>query len=270
MKRCIGWGPGRCQVQELRSLWWWRPITLLVWLCSPASKLTEPLYSREFMQAFSRAVVQALSRVHLFETPWTAARQDSLSLSPRVCSNSFPLSWWCCLSYPLCLLLLPSIFPSITVFSSHRHEQLLTSLPALLLSWMRVVMGWGRGCVCKFLNIACFFWWPHSLEQEMLLVLITSEIIRLFRILCQKPGQRPIYIFLIIYTCPAFCPKTMLLRMKQKNPCCILIGKFWHLSEPFPWMTLFPRIGHPRVTSQSKTSCLGPIIKPNSFLLILS
>ena len=43
------------------------------------------------------------------------------SLSPRVCSNSCPLSWWC---YPthliLChfLLLLPSIFPSIRVFSN--------------------------------------------------------------------------------------------------------------------------------------------------------
>ena len=83
------------------------------------------------------------------------------------------------------------------------------------------VMRWGRGCVCKFLNIAC----QHSLEQEMLLVLITSEITRFFRVLCQKPGQRPIYIFLTIYTCPAFCPQTTLLRMKQKNPRCLLLGK---------------------------------------------
>ena len=40
------------------------------------------------------------------------------SLSPRVCSNSCPLSWWCqsnhlILYHPL--LLLPSIFPSIRV-----------------------------------------------------------------------------------------------------------------------------------------------------------
>ena len=34
--------------------------------------------------------------VLIFETPWTAAHQASLSLpSPRVCSNSCPLSWWC-------------------------------------------------------------------------------------------------------------------------------------------------------------------------------
>ena len=68
------------------------------------------------------AVVQSLSCVRLFETPWTAARQASLS---------FTISWtwskfvfielvmpsnhliFCC---PL--LLLPSIFPSIRVFSN--------------------------------------------------------------------------------------------------------------------------------------------------------
>ena len=40
--------------------------------------------------------VQLLSRVRLFATPWTAAcRLPCLSLSPRVCSNPHPLSWWC-------------------------------------------------------------------------------------------------------------------------------------------------------------------------------
>ena len=60
--------------------------------------------------------------VQLFVTPWTTAHQASLcSLSPRVCSNSYPLSWW---YHPtissLCCPLLPllSIFPSIRVFSS--------------------------------------------------------------------------------------------------------------------------------------------------------
>ena len=48
--------------------------------------ITMPLFS----------VVQLLSHVQLFETPWTAARQASLSLpSPRACSNSCPLSQWC-------------------------------------------------------------------------------------------------------------------------------------------------------------------------------
>ena len=47
------------------------------------------------------------------------ARLPCPSLSPRVCSNSCPLSWWC---HPTVsrhpLLLLPSIFRSVRVFSS--------------------------------------------------------------------------------------------------------------------------------------------------------
>ena len=54
-------------------------------------------------------VVQLLSRVWLFATPWTAARQASLSsLSPEVCSHSCPLSRWCH----------PTISSSVTPFSS--------------------------------------------------------------------------------------------------------------------------------------------------------
>ena len=51
-----------------------------------------------------------------------------LSVSPGVCSNSHPLSWWCHPTLILCcpLLLLPSTFPSIRVISSES---------ALLISW---------------------------------------------------------------------------------------------------------------------------------------
>ena len=66
--------------------------------------------------------VQSLSRVPLFATPWTAARQASLSIT-----NS--QSWLKLMSIEsvmpsnhltLCcpILLLPSIFPSISVFSN--------------------------------------------------------------------------------------------------------------------------------------------------------
>ena len=66
--------------------------------------------------------VQSLSRVGLFATPWTAAHQASLSIT-----NSWSLlklmsielvtpSNHLILCHPL--LLLPSIFPSIRVFSS--------------------------------------------------------------------------------------------------------------------------------------------------------
>ena len=33
--------------------------------------------------------------VQLFATSWNAACQPSLSVSPRACSDSCPLSWWC-------------------------------------------------------------------------------------------------------------------------------------------------------------------------------
>ena len=48
------------------------------------------------------------------------ARPPCPSPSLRVCSNSCPLSWWCHPTISSChpLLLLPSIFPSIRVFSS--------------------------------------------------------------------------------------------------------------------------------------------------------
>ena len=41
-------------------------------------------------------VVQPLSCVRLFVTPWTAAHQASLSITNSwPCSNSCPSSWWC-------------------------------------------------------------------------------------------------------------------------------------------------------------------------------
>ena len=66
--------------------------------------------------------VQSLSRVRLFATPWTAARQDSLSItnsqsSLRLTSiESVMPSSHLILCHPL--LLLPSIPPSIRVFSN--------------------------------------------------------------------------------------------------------------------------------------------------------
>ena len=64
--------------------------------------------------------VQSLSRVQLFVTPWTAACQASLSITnsqslPKLMSKSVMPSNHLILCHPL--LLLPSIFPSIRVFS---------------------------------------------------------------------------------------------------------------------------------------------------------
>ena len=65
--------------------------------------------------------VQSLSRVQLFATPWTAARQDSLSITisqsllKLMSFESVMPSNHLILCHPL---LPPSIFPSIRVFSS--------------------------------------------------------------------------------------------------------------------------------------------------------
>ena len=66
--------------------------------------------------------IQSLSRVRHFATPWIAARQASLSITnsrslPKLMSSeSMMPSNHLILSHPL--LLLPSIFPNIRVFSS--------------------------------------------------------------------------------------------------------------------------------------------------------
>ena len=80
---------------------------LISWLQSPSAVI------------FSS--VQSLSRIQLFATPWTTARQASLSISnswssPKPMSiESVMPSNHLILCHPL--LLLPSIFPSIKVFS---------------------------------------------------------------------------------------------------------------------------------------------------------
>ena len=48
------------------------------------------------MLLFYCVVVQSLSHVRLFASPWTAAHQASLSFTiSRACSDSCPLSQWC-------------------------------------------------------------------------------------------------------------------------------------------------------------------------------
>ena len=83
------------------------------------------------MQRFSNKIssVQSLSHVWLFATPWTAARQASLSITNwswlKLMSMELVMpSNHLVLCHPL--LLLPSIFPSIRVFSNE---------PALCVRW---------------------------------------------------------------------------------------------------------------------------------------
>ena len=84
--------------------------------------------------------VQLLSRVQLFATPWTAACQASLSitksqsLSKLMSIESVMPSSHLILCHPL--LLLPSIFPSIRVFSNKSLSQM--SLFKWIFSGLRI------------------------------------------------------------------------------------------------------------------------------------
>ena len=94
-------------------------------------------------------VVQSLSHVQLFVTPWTAAYHASLSFtSPRVCSNSCPLSWWCYLTISpsaallsFCLQSFPASgsFPMSYLFpsgsQSSRTSALASVLPMNIQGW---------------------------------------------------------------------------------------------------------------------------------------
>ena len=72
--------------------------------------------------------VQSVSRVWLFVTPWTTARQDSLSFTnSRIYPNSCPLSQWCHLTisssatlFSFCLQCFPASgsFPRSRLFPS--------------------------------------------------------------------------------------------------------------------------------------------------------
>ena len=85
-------------------------------LCSPHETLTTLLIGYQFSS------VRSLSHLQLFATPWTAARQASLSITNsrsllKLMSIESVMPFNHLILCPL-LLFLPSIFPSIRVFSN--------------------------------------------------------------------------------------------------------------------------------------------------------
>ena len=86
---------------------------------SPVDRPLEPSHGDETSVQFS--TVQSLSRVWLFAIPWTAAHQASLSITNSQSSLKLTSIKLVMPSYHLILcrplLLLPSVFPSISVFS---------------------------------------------------------------------------------------------------------------------------------------------------------
>ena len=97
--------------------------------------------------------VQSFSRVRLFVTPWTAARQASLSITNsqrllKLMSIELVMPSNHLILCPL-LLLLPSIFPGITVFSNESVVRIrwpkywsFSISPSSEYSGLRLPLGW--------------------------------------------------------------------------------------------------------------------------------
>ena len=104
----------------------WKPKNWCFWGVVLEKTLESPLDCKEIKSVNPKgnqlSSVQSLSRVQLFATPWTAARQASLSITnsrslPELTSISSVMpSNHLNLCHPI--LLLPSIFPSLRVFSN--------------------------------------------------------------------------------------------------------------------------------------------------------
>ena len=108
---------------------------------------------------------------NFFVTPWTAARQASLSftLSPGVCSNSCPSSQWCH----------PTIWSSVSRFSSCPQ-----SFPALVsfpMSWLciRWPKYWSFSFSISFSNEYIFPTWHPGDHCFLLLHLLHSSLLLL-------------------------------------------------------------------------------------------
>ena len=110
---------------EWKQSWSFHPGQCQTLVADPASLLPFFLTKESY---FFVIVVQSLSRVQLFVTPWTAAWQASLS---------FTISWSLCklksielvipsnhLIFCCPLLFLPSVFPRIRVFSNESAPQI--------------------------------------------------------------------------------------------------------------------------------------------------
>ena len=97
--------------------------------------------------------VQSLSRVWFFATPWAMVRQAPLPMSPRVCSNSFPLSHWCYITisssaapFSFCLQSFPASgsFPMSQLFPSGSQSTEASASAWVLPMHIQGWFSWGR------------------------------------------------------------------------------------------------------------------------------
>ena len=116
----------------------------------------------------SCVVVQSLSRVQLFATPWTAACQASCpSVSSGVCPSSWPLNQW----------LLPTISSSLSLFFCLHSFQASGSFP---MNWLSSSDGQsiGASALASVLPMNIQGWFP--LELIGLIFLLSKGLSRVF------------------------------------------------------------------------------------------
>ena len=131
-------------------------------------------------------VVEALSRVRPFVTPWTAAHQASLSsLSPRACSDSGPLSWWCH----------PTISSSVVPFSS--CLQFFSASGSFPMCWLFVSGGQciGASASASVLTVTSQGWFPLgmtgliSLKSKGLSRVLSNTTVQKHQIFGTQPSS---------------------------------------------------------------------------------
>ena len=112
---------------------------------------------------FIIAVVQSLTLVWVFTTPWTAAHQVSLSfISPGVCSNSCPLSQW----------YYPTVSFSVVAFSCPQSSPGSGSFPA---SRLFTSGGQSIGASASVLPVNIQGWFPLAFTSLISLQFIIGE-----------------------------------------------------------------------------------------------
>ena len=99
------------------------------WRCPSPSEKQSPthLNSKPSAGLVQFSSVQSLSRVQLFTTPWTAARQASLSITISWSPPKSPLSQWCHPTIPSSVVPLSSCPQSFPASGSFQMSQLFTS-----------------------------------------------------------------------------------------------------------------------------------------------
>ena len=149
------------------------------------------------------------------------------ALSPGICSTSCPLSWWCHLILCCPLLILPSIFLSIKIFSNESHQ------------------------VSKILEL------QHQSFQCSLFRLISFRIDWVDLLAVQRTLKNQLYVYIYPLSSPAHptppTPTSPSSRWSQSFLCCIAASHYLSILHMVVWK-IFLRGKNPSSVSKEPRS----------------